>query len=118
MFETFKENVKELKEDIKESVKKLKDDTVEFVCEYPHVILGAGVTLLYVFGKGVEAANKSNMEVYKNGTDRTYFDKFNHNVDYREWMKYLEALYGKDTKKQMRTNKGRRKWLKENGYID
>lgn len=120
MFEKIKENVKLVKEVAIEYGKELKDDTVKYCEDHGEVVCmvlqGTLVIGLMGIGLGVNLANRSNLDVYKNGVE--YIGdgtKFNKVLNYHEWMEYLDMLYhSKDGKR----NKRRKAWLRSKGYID
>lgn len=120
MFETFKENVKEVKDGVKDYFVELKDDTVEYFDNHyetiPYIVGGLWVTALTGVLIGVNLANKSIVEVRKNGIEITGdMIKFKKKLNLDEWIDYLEFMTSKrkNSKKKNRLN-----YLRMKGFID
>ena len=120
MFETFKENVKEVKDGVKDYFVELKDDTVEYFDKHyemiPYVVGGICVTALTGVLIGVNLANKSIVDVRKNGVEITRdMIKFKKKLNLDEWIDYLEFMGSKrgNSRKKKRLN-----YLRMKGFID
>lgn len=120
MFKTFKENVKEVKDGIKDYFVELKDDTVEYFEDHyeliPCIAGGLWVTALTGVLIGVELANKSIVDIRKDGIEITGDNiKFKKKLNLDEWIDYLEFMGAKrkNTKK-----KNRLEYLRTKGFID
>lgn len=120
MFETFKENVKEVKDGIKDYLVELKDDTVEYFDNHyeliPYVVGGIWVTALTGVLIGVNLANNSIVDIRKNGCEITGDNiKFKKKLNLDEWIDYLEFM---GTKRKNSKKKNRLEYLRTKGFID
>jgi hypothetical protein len=120
MFETFKENVKEVKDGIKDYFVELKDDTVEYFDNHseliPYIVGGIWVTALTGVLIGVNLANNSIVSIRKDGIEITGDNiRFKRKLTLDEWIDYLEFMGSKrgNGKKKNRLN-----YLKTKGFID
>ena len=114
---TFKENVKELGQDIGSCVKEFADDTVEYIGDHPMVISIAAAGFLKTLSWGIKLANLSCIDVNKNGVDLIYVGnkvtKLNKTMDIQDWFNYLEEMYKVNFKKKKQIS-----YLKDRGFID
>lgn len=114
---TFKENVKELGQDVGSCVKEFATDTVEYVCDHPMIMPMITFGLLKSLEWGVKLANKSCISVNKEGVDMIYvgnkFTKLNKSMDIQDWFNYLEEMYKCNFKKKKQIS-----YLKEKNFID
>lgn len=114
---TFKENVKELGQDVGSCVKEFATDTVAYVYDHPMIIPMITFGLLKTLGWGVKLANKSCISVNKKGVDEILvgqkFTKLNKNMDIQDWFNYLEEMYKCNFKKKKQIS-----YLKEKNFID
>lgn len=114
---TFKENVKELGQDVGSCIKEFGTDTIEYISDHPMVISMVAFGLLKTLEWGVKLANKSCISVNKEGVDMIYignkFTKLNKSMDIQDWFNYLEEMYKCNFKKKKQIS-----YLKEKGFID
>lgn len=120
MFETFKENVKEVKDGIKDYFVELKDDTVEYFDNHaeilPYIVGGIWVTALTGVLIGVNLANNSIVSIRKDGVEITGDNiKFKKKLNLDEWIDYLEFM---GSKKVNSRRKNRLNYLRMKGFID
>lgn len=114
---TFKENVKELGQDVGSCVKEFASDTVEYISDHPGILpimtFGFCKTLVW----GVKLANKSCISVNKEGVDMIYignkFTELNKTMNIQDWLDYLEEMYKCNFKKKKQIS-----YLKEKNFID
>lgn len=114
---TFKENVKELGQDIGSYAKEFASDTVEYVYDHPMIMPMITFGLLKTLEWGIKLANKSCISANKEGVDMIYvgnkFTKLNKTMDIQDWFNYLEEMYKCNFKKKKQIS-----YLKEKKFID
>lgn len=114
---TFKENVKELGQDVGSCVKDFATDTCEYIYDHPMVMPIVAFGLLKSLEWGVKLANLSYISANKDGVDMIYvgnkFTKLNKTMNIQDWFNYLEEMYNCKWKRKKQLS-----YLKENGFID
>lgn len=114
---TFKENVKELGQDIGSCVKEFATDTCEYIYDHPMVMPIMTFGLLKSLEWGVKLANLSCISANKDGVDMIYVGskvtKLNKTMNIQDWFSYLEEMYKVNFKKKKQLS-----YLKDRGFID
>lgn len=114
---TFKENVKELGQEVGSCICEFAADTCDYVGEHPMVISIAAAGFLKTLAWGVKLANMSCIDVNKNGVDKIYLGNrvktLNKPMDIQDWFNYLEEMYKCNFKKKKQIS-----YLKERNFID
>lgn len=114
---TFKENVKELGQDIGSCAKEFASDTVEYVYDHPMIMPIVTFGLLKSLEWGVKIANLSCISVNKEGVDTILVGnkvtKLSKTMDIQDWFNYLEEMYKCNFKKKKQIS-----YLKERNFID
>ena len=112
---TFKENVKELGQEVGSCVKEFATDTCEYVYDHPMVMPIVAFGLLKSLEWGVKLANLSCISANKDGVDMIYVGskvtKLNKTMDIQDWFSYLEEMYKVNFKKKKQLS-----YLKDKGF--
>lgn len=113
----FLNEVKDFREVAGSCVKEFASDTKDYVEEHPIVISIVGIGFLKTLAWGIELANKSCIDVNKNGVSDIFigdkYTKLNKSMNLQDWFDYLEEMYKCNFKR-----KKQKTYLRSKGFID